>query len=79
MGPTGTWDEQVTCTEGATVNEEWHAAHVLGQGASLDRRVEWHVEHATACGCREIPATVVAELERRGVAVPERRRPDAAG
>jgi hypothetical protein len=56
------------------VNTQWHDSHVLGQGATLDARVVWHVEHATACGCRAVPASVVAELERRGEPVPERRR-----
>ncbi|WP_197030106.1 hypothetical protein [Cellulomonas sp. URHE0023] len=56
------------------MNTTWHDGHVLGQGAPLDARVDWHVEHASACGCRALPASVVAELERRGVPVPERRR-----
>ena len=56
------------------MNTDWHDEHVLGQGASLDARVDWHVEHAAACGCRAVPASVVAELERRGLPVPERRR-----
>ena len=55
------------------VNAQWHDEHVLGQGASMDRRVEWHLEHAEACGCRPVPATVAAELERRGVPVPQPR------
>jgi hypothetical protein len=55
------------------MNAEWHDVHVLGQGASMDRRVEWHLEHARECGCRAIPRTVVEELERRGVEVPARR------
>jgi hypothetical protein len=50
----------------------WHDAHVLGQGAPMDARVAWHLEHAAACGCRAVPRTVVEELERRGIPVPER-------
>ncbi|GCE76152.1 hypothetical protein [Cellulomonas biazotea] len=50
----------------------WHDAHVLGQGAPMDARIAWHLEHAAACGCRAVPRTVVEELERRGIPVPER-------
>ena len=47
------------------MNTQRHDEHVLGEGAPLDARVAWHVEHSTVCGCRAIPASVVAELERR--------------
>lgn len=49
------------------VNAEWHKQHVLGSGADMDTRVEWHIEHANACACRGIPAPVLAEIERRGM------------
>ena len=49
------------------MNAEWHRAHVLGTGASLDRRVTWHLEHAEACGCRPIPDPVLAEIRARGL------------
>ena len=55
------------------MNAEWHDEHALGQGAPLDRRVQWHLEHARECGCRAVPRTVAEELERRGIAVPGRR------
>jgi hypothetical protein len=32
---------------------------------TLAQRVDWHLAHAKACGCREIPKTVLAELRRR--------------
>jgi len=35
--------------------------------ATLDERVAWHVEHARECACREIPASIKAELARRGI------------
>ncbi|MBB3929999.1 hypothetical protein GGR25_001038 [Kaistia hirudinis] len=40
--------------------------------ASLNERIAWHLEHARACGCREIPASILAELERRGITPPMR-------
>jgi hypothetical protein len=47
-------------------NSRWHAAHRMPRSPSLDQRVAWHVAHAAHCGCRPMPATVVAELQRRG-------------
>lgn len=43
----------------------WHSSHRLPRGASLDERVRWHVAHARACGCRPMPASVRAALDRR--------------
>lgn len=54
------------------INADWHRAHVLGQGAPMDQRVEWHLAHVRECGCRGIPDTVRDELERRGLPVPTR-------
>jgi hypothetical protein len=47
-------------------NAQWHAAHRMPANASLNQRVTWHVAHAAHCACRPMPATVVAELKRRG-------------
>ncbi len=47
---------------------EWHDAHRLGVGASPDDRVAWHLEHAKVCGCRPIPAGVLEEIQRGGIA-----------
>lgn len=55
------------------LNREWHDAHPMPPNASMDQRVEWHLEHARQCGCRDIPATVVKELTSRGIPVPARR------
>lgn len=62
------------------MNREWHAANPMPPKASLDERVAWHIEHARRCGCREIPASILAELERRGITPPTREpvaRPSA--
>ena len=47
----------------AAVNARWHAAHPMPPKATLDQRVRWHLAHAKACGCRPMPATVVAALK----------------
>jgi hypothetical protein len=55
------------------LNAAWHDAHRMPPRATLDQRVTWHVAHAKACGCRPMPATVVAELKRRGSSGAARR------
>jgi len=55
------------------INATWHRGHPMPRNATLDQRVRWHLAHVRACGCREIPATVRAELKKRGIAVPARR------
>ena len=50
------------------MNAPWHDAHPMPARATLDERVAWHVAHAKACRCRPMPATVAAELKRRGAA-----------
>jgi hypothetical protein len=55
------------------LNRAWHQQHVMPKRPSVEQRLRWHVAHARACGCREIPRTIVAELRRRGRAVPQRK------
>lgn len=55
------------------INAKWHNQHVMPMGSTLSQRVDWHVAHAKACGCREIPPTVLKELRRRGKKIPKRR------
>jgi hypothetical protein len=50
------------------MNTQWHEEHRLGSRANLDERVRWHLEHAEACGCRPIPASVLEEIDRRRAA-----------
>lgn len=52
------------------VNREWHDSHVMPKTPTRGQRVEWHAEHADACGCRSVPPSLVAEvkaLNRKGV------------
>jgi len=48
------------------MNASWHRRHVMPARPSLEQRVRWHLAHAKACGCREIPRTIAAEIKRRG-------------
>jgi hypothetical protein len=56
------------------VNAAWHEKHPLQRNATVVQRVAWHVAHATACGCRDIPRTIVTELRARGIPIPRRSR-----
>lgn len=61
------------------LNAAWHSKNPMPRNATLDQRIEWHIANARACGCREIPASVLKELRRRGAPVPKRRRARAMG
>ena len=53
------------------INAVWHRANRMPPRATLDQRVAWHLAHQKACPCRkDLPATVIAELKRRGAKVP---------
>lgn len=56
------------------INREWHETHRLDPKAELDERIAWHIEHAQLCGCRDMPESIKAELAKRGIPQPERRR-----
>jgi hypothetical protein len=32
--------------------------------ATREQRIKWHVAHAAACGCRAIPESIKADVER---------------
>ena len=51
------------------INAAWHSAHPMPKNPTLDQRIEWHVAHAKACGCREITGKLREEMERRGIDV----------
>jgi hypothetical protein len=53
------------------INAKWHKANRMPTRATLDQRVVWHLAHLKACGCRTgLPASIVAELKRRGLKPP---------
>ena len=53
------------------MNKQWHEQHSMPNNATLEKRMLWHIEHATHCGCRPIPDSVLAEMKKRGIAPPE--------
>jgi hypothetical protein len=56
------------------MNARWHKNHAMPKNPSLEQRLRWHVAHARACSCREIPRSVATELRRRGLSMPKRSR-----
>lgn len=58
---------------GSRLNKSWHERHVMPKNPSIEQRLRWHVAHAKACSCREMPRTILEELRRRGRAIPQRR------
>lgn len=49
----------------AKLSKEWHMAHRMPENATLEQRIEWHLEHARVCKCREMPESIKKELIKR--------------
>jgi hypothetical protein len=49
-----------------SLNAAWHESNPMPPRASLKQRIEWHMAHAKACGCRAIPQTVAREAKGQG-------------
>lgn len=47
------------------MNARWHELHPMPKNPTLAQRVTWHVAHAKQCGCRPMPATVIAALKSK--------------
>ncbi len=47
------------------MNAEWHRVNRMPAEPTLDERLDWHVAHDKQCGCRKMPASIVAELALR--------------
>lgn len=54
------------------MNKSWHDEHRLDPKAKLEERITWHVEHAKACGCRDMPESIKQELAARNIPLPTR-------
>jgi hypothetical protein len=52
------------------INKEWHRAHRMPKNPSLEERIEWHVEHAQHCGCREIPGNLKEKMKKLNIKIP---------
>ena len=53
------------------MNKEWHLQHRIPEKATIDQRIEWHLEHLKHCHCRDdIPAKLREEMEKRHIKIP---------
>ena len=57
------------------INAEWPRANPMPKNPTLDQRAAWHVAHAQACGCREMPDSIRLEAERRSLIEPKTKAP----
>ena len=51
----------------SNLNRGWHESHRMPRNATFAQRVEWHLEHREACGCRPIPEKLAAQMRERGL------------
>jgi hypothetical protein len=56
------------------INREWHEAHRMPRNANLETRIEWHLEHAEHCGCRDVPESVKRHWKNAGRRYPHGER-----
>jgi hypothetical protein len=50
---------------GDRMNAAWHRKHPMPQRPSREQRIRWHIAHAKACSCREMPPSILMELRKR--------------
>jgi len=53
------------------MNTQWHAEHRLARTAGFDERVQWHIAHAEACGCRPIPPDIAEAIDAERTMAPD--------
>jgi putative ABC transport system ATP-binding protein len=46
------------------MDRPWHKAHRMPKRATPQQRLEWHITHAKACGCRKLTTSILRELRR---------------
>jgi hypothetical protein len=51
------------------INREWHLANLMPKNATIEQRIQWHLEHAKHCGCRDIPVKLKAEMKKRRIKI----------
>jgi hypothetical protein len=46
------------------INEEWHKSNRMPKNPTHEQRMEWHIEHAENCNCREMSESLKAQVEQ---------------
>jgi hypothetical protein len=49
------------------LNKQWHQKNRMPAKATMEQRVQWHLEHAKYCACREIPEKVAEAIRKMGI------------
>lgn len=58
------------------MNDQWHSAHRMPENPTREQRIQWHFEHAEACGCRSVPESIGDEVRALIRQAGEGARPD---
>lgn len=45
------------------INKEWHLANKMPKNPTIDERMNWHLEHAKNCSCREMTEKLKQEIK----------------
>lgn len=57
--------------ENSKINAGWHKLHPMPDNATIDQRIEWHLQHLQHCQCRtDLPEKLKDEMKKRGIVVP---------
>lgn len=46
-----------------SINKEWHLKNKMPENPTQKQRMEWHIEHAKNCDCREPTEKLKKEIE----------------
>jgi hypothetical protein len=49
----------------------WHKKNRMPDNPSQEQGIKWAVEHAEKCGCCPIPESLLAEIRKRKLKIPE--------
>ncbi len=48
------------------INVEWHEKNQMPKNATIEQRIEWHMEHLRHCNCRtDFPEKLKEEMKKR--------------
>ena len=51
------------------LNAEWHLSNKMPPKATIEQRIEWHLEHFKNCLCAPIPAKLLEEMKKRKISI----------
>lgn len=46
------------------INASWHGKNVMPKNATIEQRINWHLEHAKECACHPIPEKLQIEINK---------------